>query len=160
MQSVKSSGVHGKGELSLFDVLKNVRSNPRFHKAGGIGIFVGVVRGETLRGKKVRKLELEAYEEKANEVLDKICRDLRKKTGIIDVRIHHFLGEFDVGENLVYVVVAGAHRGNIFPVLEEAVERYKREVPIFKKEYVLGDDGKVESYWVSEREGAPMKRRK
>jgi len=160
MQSVKGSGVHGKGELSLFDILKRVRSNPSFHKAGGIGIFVGVVRGETPRGKKVRKLELEAYEEKANEVLDKICRDLRKKVGIVDVQIHHFLGEFDVGEDLVYVVVAGAHRGNVFPVLEEAVERYKKEAPIFKKEHVLGDEGKVESYWVSEHEGAPMKRRK
>ena len=72
MQPIKGAGVHRKGELSLFDVLKHVRSNPSFHKAGGIGIFVGVVRGETPRGKKVRKLELEAYEEKANEVLDKI----------------------------------------------------------------------------------------
>lgn len=152
MQPIKGSGVHGKGELSLFDVLKYVRSNPNFHKAGGIGIFVGVVRGETPRGKKVRKLELEAYEEKASEVLDKICKDLRKKTGILNVQIHHFVGEFDVGEDIVYVVVAGSHRGDVFPVLKEAVERYKREAPLFKKEYVLGEDGKVESYWVSECE--------
>jgi len=152
MQPIKGSGVHGKGELSLFDVLKHVRRNPSFHKAGGIGIFVGVVRGETPRGKKVRKLELEAYDEKANEVLDEICRDLRKKAGIVDVQIHHFVGEFDVGEDIVYVVVAGAHRGDVFPVLKEAVERYKREAPLFKKEHVLGEKEKVESHWVSERE--------
>lgn len=151
MQSVKGAGVHRKGELSLLDVLKHVRGNPSFRKAGGIGIFVGVVRGETPRGKKVEKLELEAYEEKADEVLDEICRDLRRRAGIVDVQIHHFIGEFDVGEDLVYVVVAGSHRGDIFPVLREAVERYKGETPIFKKEHVLGEKGKVESYWVSER---------
>ena len=94
---------------------------------------------------------LEAYEEKANEVLSKICSDLRKKPGIVDVQIHHLLGEFSVGEELVYVLVAGSHRRNVFPVLEEAVERYKREVPIFKKEYVLTDKGEESAYWVEER---------
>ena len=122
MEAVKGFRVHKKGELSLFDVLKGVRDNPSFPKAGGIGIFVGVVRGETPRGEIVRKLELEAYEEKANEVLDNICKKLRKRTGVIDAQIHHFIGEFDVSEDLVYVVVAGAHRHDVFPTLEEAVE--------------------------------------
>jgi len=48
--------------------------------------------------------------------------------------------------------VAGGHRSNVFPVLQEAVERYKKESPIFKKEYVTDEKGKVKSYWVSERE--------
>lgn len=150
MSAPKHSGVHKKGGLPLSDVLKRVRDNPNFHKAGGIGIFVGVVRGETLGGKKVKKLELEAYEEKANEVLGNICKELRKRKGIIDVQIHHFIGEFGVGEDLVHVVVAGAHRSDVFPVLEDAVERYKKEAPIFKKEYVLNERGRIRSYWVSE----------
>lgn len=113
-------------------------------------VFIGSVRGETSRGETVKKLELEAYEEKANEVLDQICRDLRNKTGVIDVQIHHFIGDFSVGEDLVYVLVAGSHRKDVFPVLEEAVERYKKEAPIFKKEYVVDEEGKPKSYWVSE----------
>jgi len=68
-----------------------------------------------------------------------------KREGVIDVQIHHFVGEFDVGEDLVYVVVAGAHRQNVFPVLEEAVERYKGEAPIFKKEYVIDKEGVTKS---------------
>jgi molybdopterin synthase catalytic subunit len=111
-----------------------------------------VVRGENQNGNTVQKLELEAYEEKANEVLANICNDLRKKKGIVDVQIHHFLGEFDVGEDLVYVLVAGDHRKNLFPVLEEAVERYKAEVPIFKKEHVIDEKGKKRACWVTERE--------
>lgn len=143
-------GVHKKGALSLSNALKTVKDKPDFNKAGALAIFIGVVRGETTKGEKVKKLELEAYEEQANEIIDNICKDLKKENGVIDVQIHHFLGSFEVSEDLVYVLVAGAHRQNVFPVLEKAVERYKREVPIFKKEYVIDKTGITKSYWVSE----------
>lgn len=115
-----------------------------------MAIFVGVVRGETPSGENVKKLELEAYEEKANETLENICKELQKRTGVIDVQIHHLIGEFNVGEDLVYVLVAGSHRHNVFPVLEEAVERYKKEAPIFKKEYITTKEGLTKFYWVSD----------
>jgi len=143
-------GIHQKGQFSLQDLLNSTKANPEFHNAGAIMLFIGVVRGKTRLGETVKKLELEAYEEKANEAIDNICRDLRKKEGIVDIQIHHFIGDFNVGEDLVYVLVAGSHRRNIFPVLKEAVERYKNEVPIFKKEYITDKRGKTKSYWVSE----------
>jgi len=145
-------GIHEKGKLSLLDLLKSVRDRPDFHKVGALAVFIGVVRGETPSGETVKKLELEAYEEKANEVLGNICESLRERKGVVDVQIHHFIGEFDVGEDLVYVVVAGSHRQNVFPVLREAVERYKTEAPIFKKEHVVDKMGATKSYWASERE--------
>jgi molybdopterin synthase catalytic subunit len=149
---IVSAGVHKKASLSILDLINNVKNHPNFHKAGAIAIFVGVVRGENLKGEKVQKLELEAYEEKANEVLSEICKDLKKREGIVDVQIHHLLGEFKVGEDIVYVLVAGSHRRNVFPVLEEAVERYKKEAPIFKKEYRLNKQDKLTAYWVTESE--------
>jgi len=145
-------GIHEKGKFSLPALLKLVKDRPDFQKAGALAMFIGVVRGETPNGETVKKLELEAYEEKANEVLGNICKELRKKEGVVDVQIHHLVGEFGVGEDLVYVLVAGAHRQNVFPVLEEAVERYKEEAPIFKKEYIIDKTGATKSYWVSERE--------
>jgi molybdopterin synthase catalytic subunit len=145
-------GVHEKGTLSVSDLLSSIKKNSNFEKAGAIALFIGVARGENLEGAKVQKLTLEAYEEKANEVLAKICSDLSQKTGIVDVQIHHLLGEFNVGEDLVYVSVAGSHRTNVFPVLREAVERYKKEAPIFKKERVTSAKGSVAEYWVSEKE--------
>jgi len=151
------AGVHQKGTFSLLDVIKNVKNEPEFQKAGAITMFIGVVRGETVNGEKVEKLKLEAYEEKANQVLTSICDDLRKRTGIIDVQIHHLLGEFNVGENLVYVLVAGSHRKNVFSVLEEAVERYKKEVPIFKKEHAVTSKGEKKAYWITEHESSSRK---
>jgi len=144
------AGVHEKGTLTLEEVIKNAKNKKNFQKAGAIATFIGVVRGEDVKGEKVQRLVLEAYEEKANEVLAKICNDLRKRNGIFDVQIHHLLGEFHVGEDLVYVLVAGSHRKNVFPVLEEAVERYKKEAPIFKKEYKADKKGKTSTCWVGE----------
>lgn len=147
------SGVHEKGTITISDVLSNIRKKEGFRKAGAIATFIGVVRGETLGGQKVKKMTLEAYEEKANEVLAKISEDLARKPGIVDVQIHHLLGDFDVGEDLVYVSVAGAHRKEVFAVLEEAVERYKSEAPVFKKERIVDAKGKALEYWVSEKQG-------
>jgi molybdopterin synthase catalytic subunit len=133
------------------DVLKSVKERKDFAKVGAITMFIGVVRGETMEGDKVKELELQAYNEKADEVLKNICKELRTRKGIVDVQIHHFTGEFELGEDLVYVLVAGGHRHNVFTVLEEAVERFKKEAPIFKKEQVTDKKGAVKSYWVSER---------
>jgi molybdopterin synthase catalytic subunit len=146
------AGVHEKGKFSLLEMIENAKNQSSSKKIGAIALFIGLVRGENLKGEKVKRLELEAYEERANEILGSICNDLRKKKGIIDVQIHHFLGEFSVGEDLVYVLVAGAHRKNVFPVLEEAVERYKKEAPIFKKEHIISEKSKTRSYWVTEYE--------
>jgi molybdopterin synthase catalytic subunit len=146
------AGVHKKGAFSLLDIMNNVKKEKAFIKAGAIALFIGVVRGETFKGEKVQKLRLEAYEEKADETLANICHDLRKRRGIVDVQIHHLLGEFSAGEDLVYVLVVGDHRKRVFPVLEEAVERYKKEAPIFKKEYIVNSKGKTGAYWITEKE--------
>jgi len=148
--SIKNAGVHPKGTITLSDLFKSVRKRPDYQKVGAMALFVGVVRGETEKGESVKRLQLEAYDEKADEVLERICKDLKSKKGVVDVQIHHFTGDFELGEDLVYVLVAGGHRQNVFPILQEAVERYKKEAPIFKKEYVKDEKGTVKSYWVSE----------
>jgi molybdopterin synthase catalytic subunit len=149
-----NAGVHEKGTFTLQDAINNIKNDPNYHKAGAITLFIGVVRGETLKPEKekVEKLTIEAYEEKADQVLNKISSDLTQKPGIVNVQIHHLQGEFNVGDELVYVAVAGSHRTDVFPVLREAVERYKSEAPVFKKEQITGKNGSSLEYWISEKE--------
>lgn len=144
------SGVHEKGTFTVQDLLSNVKKNKNFAKAGAIGVFIGVVRGENNEGQKVVNLTMEAYEEKANEVLVTISKELSKKPEIVDVQIHHLLGEFNVGDDVVFVAVSGGHRKEVFAVLQEAVERYKHEAPVFKKETIVTAQGKESERWVSE----------
>jgi molybdopterin synthase catalytic subunit len=146
------AGVHEKGKFTLQNLIDSIRQNENFEKTGAIGLFIGVARGENNEGQKVKKLTLEAYEEKANETLENICNDLQKKSGIVDVQIHHLLGEFNVGDDMVYVSVAGSHRPEVFTVLREAVERYKHEAPVFKKEQIVDEKGKIHETWVSENQ--------
>jgi molybdopterin synthase catalytic subunit len=148
----EQAGVHEKGTFNILNVLRIAKKNAKFEKAGTIAVFIGVVRGETNEGQKVVNLTMEAYEEKANEVLAAISKELTQKTGIVDVQIHHLLGDFNVGEDVVYVSVAGSHREEVFNVLREAVERYKKEVPVFKKERIVTAKGDESEYWVSEKE--------
>jgi molybdopterin synthase catalytic subunit len=148
---VTNAGVHEKGTFNAQDVINNIKNDPNYPKAGAIALFIGVVRGETFENEKVEKLTIEAYEEKANNVLTKISVDLSQKQGIVNVQIHHLLGEFNVGDDLVYVAVAGSHRTDVFPVFREAVERYKSETPVFKKESITSKKGLPSEYWVSEK---------
>jgi molybdopterin synthase catalytic subunit len=148
---LKSVGVFKKGELSFGDILRSVKESLDFREVGAIGVFIGVARGKSLEGDEVTRLEIEAYEDKADTALSAISGALRKRKGISDVRIYHNLGEFAPGDDLVYVIVAGSHRHEIFGVLREAIERYKHEAPIFKKEHLVArDTGKHVTRWVED----------
>lgn len=146
MVDIDRVGISGKGSISLQDLLELARRNPDLKRGGAIATFTGIVRGFTYGGKEVQKLEVEVCEEEANKALAEISEELRARPGVIDVLIHHLVGEFDVGEDLVYVVVTGKSRKDAFQALEEAVDRYKKKAEIWKKEYLK--DGT--SYWISE----------
>ena len=138
-------GVHEKGGISLEEILAEVRKNSELDRAGAIGCFIGIVRGEGLKGGRVRKLSVEAYREQAERSLERIAREILEKPGIVDVRIHHVVGELEVGEPILYIVVAGSHRGEVFESLREAVDRVKKEAAIREKEITDSEE-----YWVSQ----------
>lgn len=140
---MRNVGVHPKGSLSIQELIDEVKRNPQAYRIGCILTFTGVVRGIAEDGSKVSKLEYEAYVEAANSKLEEIAEDLKKIPGVVDVKIHHFIGSLSVGEDSVFIVVASEHREEGFKALREAIERLKTEVPIWKKEHT--DKG---SYWI------------
>lgn len=146
MVDINRVGISRKSTVSLQDLLSLAKRNPDLKKGGAIAAFTGIVRGYTHDGKEVQKLEIEASEDEASKALAEISEELRARPGVIDVLIHHLIGEFEVGEDLVYVVVIGKSRKDAFQALEEAVDRYKKKAEIWKKEYLK--DGT--SYWISE----------
>ena len=118
----------------------------RLHRnTGSVTNFLGVSRLESYDGKrKIKYLVMESYEEHANRVLGKICKELKKKYGLSDILIVHALGKFKPGEPVVMVAIASPRRVQSFKALEEAVERYKREPALFKQE--IYTDGR--SAWI------------
>ncbi len=139
-------GIHARGHITLDQVVEDLKRNPDARKAGALVTFVGIVREDPVgsSGGKVRYLEYEAFEEAARMKLLELRNDLMRKEGIVDVSIHHVVDRVGVGEESLIVAVLGTRRRFVFPVLQEAVERVKEEVPIWKKEFTFDD-----AYWVS-----------
>ena len=114
--------------ITLGALVRAVRSHPDIHKAGAMLTFTGTVRGEAIA------LEFDIYEREAQQRISSIVRDLKATEGIIEAKIYHKSGRIKRGEDIVYIVVAAAHRQEGFKALRDAIERIKKEVPIWKKE--------------------------
>ena len=128
------SGIYNKGEIELESIIKSVKANPKIKKAGSIHTFTGIVRDSSINGKPVARMKIDAYDELANKSIFEICERLKQEKGIIDVKIVHLKGEFELSEDLVYVVVASAHRKEGFEVISKAVDMYKKEIAVWKRE--------------------------
>lgn len=138
------SGIYKKGDVIFDDILQSIKSNPNLKEAGAILSFTGIVRNVSNEGKLVKNIKIDAYDDLAYETINKISNEIKKKFGIIDIKIIHLKGDFKISEDLVYVIVASAHREEGFDALREAVEKYKKELSIWKREdYINGN-----SKWV------------
>jgi len=135
-----NSGIYKKGEVTFENIIKSIKADSEIEEAGSILTFSGIVRKTSEDGKLVNGLIIDAYEELANKTIEEICSDINKENGIINVKIIHLIGEFSVSEDLVYVVVASAHRKEGFQALMSAVERYKKEISVWKKEMYINSD--------------------
>lgn len=109
---------------------------------GAVLLFLGTVRdhsrasggrGETAG--KVLKLTYSAYRPMAAEALRRIAADLERAAEGLRVAIVHRLGEIPVGEASVAIATAARHRAAAYEASRQALERLKREVPIWKLEH-------------------------
>lgn len=132
-KSIKS-GIYSKGEIDLASIIKAVKESSKITESGSIHTFTGIVRNTSKEGKPVVKMKIDAYDELANKSIKQICETLKQNEGIIEIKIIHLKGEFELSEDLVYVVVASAHRKEGFETIQNAVDMYKKEIAVWKKE--------------------------
>lgn len=93
--------------------------------------FQGIVR-EMEKGSALSGLAYEAHESMARKHLERIFFELSKTHPIEAVLLIHRLGWVPVGEASMFVRVLAAHRGEAFAFCEAAIDRMKRDVPIWK----------------------------
>ena len=87
---------------------------------------------------------------------EEVCRDcpellpeVRERWPINRVGIVHRLGRIEISESSVVICVTSAHRKPAFEACQYAIDRLKKIVPIWKKEYF--EDGAI---WVEGETGA------
>ena len=105
---------------------------------GAVASFLGIVRGEN-RGRRVLRLEYEAYVPLAERALARIQQEATDQWPGVALGLHHRIGTLAIGEASVAIVAASAHRSDAFAACRFSIERVKQIVPIWKHEYF--DDG-------------------
>jgi molybdopterin converting factor subunit 1 len=113
---------------------------------GAVVTFEGVVRNNT-KGRETAYLEYECYEPMALAGMTRIGQEVARQFAIGRIGIVHRLGRLQIGEASVVVVASAPHRRPAFQAALEAINRLKREVPIWKKEFFADGAVWVDGEW-------------
>ena len=102
-------------------------------KVGAVASFIGVCR-DANDGDAVSTMTLEHYPGMTEKALEKIVDEAKRRWKVVDVLVVHRVGELKPTDQIVLVVVTGAHRGEAFAACEFVMDYLKTKAPFWKKE--------------------------
>ncbi|MEI6817132.1 MAG: molybdenum cofactor biosynthesis protein MoaE [Bacteroidota bacterium] len=120
-------------------IADSISKHSKKKNIGAHDIFLGQVRADMIENKTVCGIEYSAYKEMAEKEMDKIREETIVKHGLTCAHVLHSLGRLNAGEICFFVFVSSPHRNASFEACRELVDRIKKEVPIFGKEYFEDD---------------------
>jgi len=100
---------------------------------GAVAAFVGQVR-DLNEGADVSTLTLEHYPGMTEKALESIVQQAKSRWEFYDALVIHRIGTLKPLDQIVLVVVTGAHRGEVFAACEFIMDYLKTEAPFWKKE--------------------------
>jgi len=112
--------------------------------AGGLGCFVGVVRG----GAGVHALTLEHYPGMTERAMAGIAQEAERRWALLGCTLVHRVGRLLPGEGIVLVLALSAHRAAALEATAFLIDWLKTGAPFWKQEE--GADGTVS--WVQSRD--------
>ena len=117
------------------------RGNPQI---GAVAAFIGVVR-DVNDGNEVAEMTLEHYPGMTEKAIAGIIDQARGRWKIFDALVVHRIGQLKPTDQIVLVVVTGAHRGEAFAACEFIMDYLKTRAPFWKKEQTPDSTRWVES---------------
>ena len=112
-------------KMSLEIIKKKVKAHPDYPKVGMVLYHNGVVRQTTRDGQEVTGLSITVDHEK----LKVIIVEQKAKPGIVEVIVEIEENRvLNVGDDVMYIAVAGDIRENVIATLTETLNRVKAEV--------------------------------
>ena len=108
-------------------------------EVGAVASFVGYVRADKLAGESaedqaVSAMTLEHYPGMTEKSLEAIVAEAESRWSLLGVRVIHRFGRLVPGDRIVFVGVAGSHRGEAFAACEFIMDYLKTRAPFWKKE--------------------------
>src|SRR3989475_5234062 len=128
-----------------FDVAREIAAlragDPR---VGAVAAFIGLVR-DINDAAAVTTLTLEHYPGMTEKALARIVDEARSRWSVYDALVVHRVGELKPTDQIVLVVVTGAHRGEAFAACEFIMDYLKTRAPFWKKEQTPAGERWVEA---------------
>ena len=100
---------------------------------GAVAVFIGQVR-DLNEGAGVDAMTLEHYPGMTEKSLQDIVAQATSRWNIFDALVIHRVGVLLPTDQIVLVIVTGAHRGEAFKACEFIMDYLKTEAPFWKKE--------------------------
>ena len=104
--------------------VKEIKENCDSESLGMILVHNGIVRGTAKDGKLVKGMKL-SYNKDA---LESCVARLKNREGIAAIRIWINSGILSIGDDIMYLLVAGRFRTDVLPVLEDLLSTVKNEI--------------------------------
>lgn len=120
--------------LSVDEVFAAVRDPA----AGGVAVFVGVVRSED-GGREVTDLGYSAHPSAIGE-MRAVADQVATGHPVIAIAAVHRVGDLAVGDLAVVVAAACPHRGEAFAACRALIDELKARVPIWKHQTFVGGE--------------------
>jgi molybdopterin synthase catalytic subunit len=102
-------------------------------KSGCVVTYVGLIR-ESSREKPVISVEYRDPEGRAEEGLERIVSDAKRRWAVNNIIICHRIGKLMVGDINLVVAVASAHRQEGLTACQYIIDQFKEKLPTLKKE--------------------------
>lgn len=110
--------------MQLTGLIDRIKSHPDYAKVGMILCHNGVVRGTSRDGRPVSGVTVSVD----HEALDDILAEQKQRPGIVDILVEIRGGSLKVGDDVMFIVVAGDLRDHVIPVLEDTLNAIKKRV--------------------------------
>jgi len=113
-------------------------------RVGAVAAFVGLIR-DINDAAAVSTLTLEHYPGMTEKALARIVDEAKSRWNVYDALVIHRVGELKPTDQIVLVVVTGAHRGEAFAACEFIMDYLKTRAPFWKKEQTPAGERWVEA---------------
>jgi len=123
-----------EGPITPEMVAESIAKHSHKKNIGAHQIFMGQVRADVIDEKTVQAITYSAYEEMAENMIEKIREESIVKYNLTCAHVLHSLGKINAGEICFFVFVSSPHRRAAMDGCTHMVERIKEEVPLFGKE--------------------------
>jgi molybdopterin synthase catalytic subunit len=100
---------------------------------GAVVTFTGLCRSD---GGTLQALELEHFPGMAEEEIGRVVEEAETRWPLLGLTVIHRFGRIAVGEQIVLVITASAHRQAAFEAADFLMDYLKTRAPFWKKEWL------------------------